>query len=63
MSISASNEKYNELVAKKVKTQEKLAKMQRDRQLQEETNYEENLNRKLVQKVSKSREREAIERF
>ena len=63
MSISASNEKYNELVANKVKNQEKLAKMQRDRQLQEETNYEENLNRKLVQKVSKSREREAIERF
>ena len=63
MSVTASNEKYNELVAKKIQTQEKLAKVRREKILKQENAIKENLNYKLSRKVAKSRELEVVERF
>ena len=63
MSVCASNEKYNELVAKKIQTQEKLAQVRREKILKQENAIKENLNHRFSRKVSKSRELEVVERF
>ena len=63
ISVSRSDAKYNQLIAKKIQTNEKVAKMRQKLEEKEIIETENLKNKNLMRKASVNRQQEVVNRF